>query len=87
MTLPSKLPLLLMQGADGIAVGMAARILPHNFPELLEAQINILKKQPLFEPHDEGTPFQVLDKTNLPPEGQDWATKSDYKDRFLKLWQ
>ncbi|HEY3863231.1 MAG TPA: DNA topoisomerase IV subunit A [Verrucomicrobiae bacterium] len=46
VTLPSKLPLLLMLGTEGIAVGMAARILPHNFPELLAAQIAILKKQP-----------------------------------------
>jgi topoisomerase-4 subunit A len=46
VTLPCKLPLLLMLGTEGIAVGMAARILPHNFPELLEAQIAILKKQP-----------------------------------------
>lgn len=46
VTLPSKLPLALMLGADGIAVGLAVRILPHNFPELLEAQIAILKKQP-----------------------------------------
>jgi topoisomerase-4 subunit A len=46
ITLPSKLPLLLMLGTEGIAVGMASRILPHNFPELLEAQIAILKKQP-----------------------------------------
>ncbi len=46
VTLPGKLPLLLMLGTEGIAVGMAARILPHNFPELLEAQIAILKKQP-----------------------------------------
>jgi topoisomerase-4 subunit A len=45
ITLPSKLPLLLMLGTEGIAVGMASRILPHNFPELLEAQIAILKKQ------------------------------------------
>lgn len=43
---PSKLPLTLMLGAEGIAVGMSCRILPHNFPELLEAQIAILKKQP-----------------------------------------
>ncbi|HEX4121024.1 MAG TPA: DNA topoisomerase IV subunit A [Verrucomicrobiae bacterium] len=43
--LPCKLPLLLMLGTEGIAVGMSARILPHNFPELLEAQIAILKKQ------------------------------------------
>ena len=46
VSLPSKLPLLLMLGTEGIAVGMASRILPHNFPELLEAQIAILKKQP-----------------------------------------
>src|SRR6266478_5255931 len=45
ITLPSKLPLLLMLGTEGIAVGMSARILPHNFTELLEAQIAILKKQ------------------------------------------
>jgi topoisomerase-4 subunit A len=46
VTLPAKLPLLLMLGTEGIAVGMSSRILPHNFPELLEAQIAILKKQP-----------------------------------------
>src|SRR6185369_13346117 len=43
---PSKLPLTLMLGTEGIAVGLAAKILPHNFPELIEAQIAILKKQP-----------------------------------------
>ncbi len=43
VTLPSKLPLLLMLGTEGIAVGMSARILSHNFIELLEAQIAILK--------------------------------------------
>ncbi len=46
ITLPSKLPLLLMLGTEGIAVGMSCKILPHNFPELLAAQIAILKKQP-----------------------------------------
>jgi topoisomerase IV subunit A len=46
VALPSKLPLLLMLGTEGIAVGLASRILPHNFPELLEAQIAILKQQP-----------------------------------------
>jgi topoisomerase-4 subunit A len=40
---PAKIPVLLMQGAEGIAVGMATRILPHNFVELLEAQIAILE--------------------------------------------
>ena len=46
VTLPCKLPLLLMLGTEGIAVGLSSKILPHNFPELLEAQIAILKKQP-----------------------------------------
>jgi topoisomerase IV subunit A len=46
VTLPCKLPLTLMLGTEGIAVGLSARILPHNFPELLEAQIAILKRQP-----------------------------------------
>ncbi len=46
VALPSKLPLLLMLGTEGIAVGMSCKILPHNFPELLQAQISILKKQP-----------------------------------------
>ena len=43
VTFPSKLPLTLMLGTEGIAVGLSARILPHNFPELLEAQIALLK--------------------------------------------
>jgi topoisomerase-4 subunit A len=46
VVLPSRLPLLLMLGTEGIAVGLSSRILPHNFPELIEAQIAILKKQP-----------------------------------------
>ncbi len=43
VTLPAKIPLLLMQGAEGIAVGMSTRILPHNFSELLEAEIALLE--------------------------------------------
>lgn len=46
VTLPAKIPLLLMQGAEGIAVGMATKILPHNFTELLEAEIAILEERP-----------------------------------------
>lgn len=41
--LPAKIPSLLMHGADGIAVGMSTTILPHNFNELLEAEIAILE--------------------------------------------
>ncbi len=43
LTLPAKIPLLLMQGAEGIAVGMSTYILPHNFAELLMAEIAILE--------------------------------------------
>jgi len=43
ITLPVKFPLLLAQGADGIAVGLATKILPHNFVELLDASIEVLK--------------------------------------------
>ncbi|MCA1808212.1 MAG: DNA topoisomerase IV subunit A [Lentisphaerae bacterium] len=45
LLLPVKLPLLLMLGAEGIAVGLSTRILPHNFKELLEAQIAIIQKK------------------------------------------
>ncbi len=43
LLLPSKLPLLLMLGSEGIAVGLSTRVLPHNFIELLKAQIAILQ--------------------------------------------
>jgi len=43
VTLPMKFPLLLAQGVEGIAVGLACKILPHNFNELIEASIKILK--------------------------------------------
>lgn len=43
VTLPVKFPLLLAQGADGIAVGLASKILPHNFNELIDACIAYLR--------------------------------------------
>ena len=43
MTLPVKFPLLLAQGVEGIAVGLSTKILPHNFCELIEASVDILK--------------------------------------------
>jgi topoisomerase-4 subunit A len=45
VTLPARIPLLLLLGAEGIAVGLSTRILPHNFNELLEAQVAILQKK------------------------------------------
>ena len=41
--LPVKFPLLLAQGAEGIAVGLSTKVLPHNFNELIDASIKILK--------------------------------------------
>ena len=43
LLLPAKLPLLLMLGSEGIAVGLSTRILPHNFIELLKAQVAVLQ--------------------------------------------
>lgn len=43
VTLPVKFPLLLAQGVEGIAVGLACKLLPHNFNELIDGAINILK--------------------------------------------
>ncbi|MCT4697189.1 MAG: DNA gyrase/topoisomerase IV subunit A [Candidatus Cardinium sp.] len=46
-TLPVKFPLLLAQGVEGIAVGLATKILPHNFIELVEASIDLLQEKPV----------------------------------------
>jgi len=46
VNLPVKFPLLLAQGAEGIAVGLSTKVLPHNFNELIEASIKVLKKKP-----------------------------------------
>ncbi len=43
INLPVKFPLLLEQGAEGIAVGMACKILPHNFNELIDASVDVLR--------------------------------------------
>ena len=43
VTLPVKFPLLLAHGADGIAVGLATKVMPHNFIELIDASIEVLK--------------------------------------------
>ena len=46
INLPVKFPMLLAQGADGIAVGLSTKILPHNFNELIKSSIAILKDKP-----------------------------------------
>jgi len=71
--LPSKLPLLLMLGAEGIAVGLSTRILPHNFIELLKAEIAVL----------EGKRFRLL--PDFPQGGLMDATGYDKGNGKIKL--
>lgn len=48
INLPAKFPILLAQGGEGIAVGLSTKILPHNFIELIDASIKILKGKPFI---------------------------------------
>ena len=66
INLPVKFPLLLAQGAEGIAVGLSTKILPHNFNELIDSSIKHLK----------GKRFTIL--PDFPTAGV--ADFSDYKD-------
>lgn len=63
VTLPMKFPLLLAQGAEGIAVGLATKILPHNFCELIEASIKHLRGKK-FELHPDFQTGGMADTTN-----------------------
>jgi len=47
VTFPVKFPLLLAQGAEGIAVGLSTKILPHNFNEILDSLIDALRQNPI----------------------------------------
>ena len=63
VTLPMKFPLLLAQGAEGIAVGLATKILPHNFCELIDASIKYLKGKK-FEIYPDFQTGGTMDATN-----------------------
>ena len=63
LCLPAKVPSLLMSGTEGIAVGMATKIMPHNFSELLNAQIKILRGQ-RFEILPDFLSGGIMDSTN-----------------------
>lgn len=63
VNLPMKFPMLLSQGADGIAVGLSTKILPHNFIELIEASIKHLKGKP-FELKPDFLTGGMVDTTN-----------------------
>jgi topoisomerase-4 subunit A len=66
VTLPAKFPITLLEGADGIAVGLATKILPHNFNDLCRAAIN----------HLQGKTFRIL--PDFPTGGT--ADFSEYND-------
>jgi topoisomerase-4 subunit A len=61
--LPMKFPLLLAQGADGIAVGLSTKILPHNFCELIEASIKYLRNKK-FELYPDFATGGMIDAAN-----------------------
>src|SRR5215831_912957 len=63
VTLPMKFPLLLAQGAEGIAVGLATKILPHNFCELIDAAIKFLRGK-RFELFPDFLTAGMIDVTN-----------------------
>jgi topoisomerase-4 subunit A len=63
VTLPMKFPLLLAQGADGIAVGLSTKILPHNFNELIEASIKYLRGKK-FELYPDFQTAGMIDVSN-----------------------
>ena len=62
VTLPAKVPVLLMMGTEGIAVGMTTKILPHNFGELLAAEIAILQNKD-FEIYPDFPQGGIIDVT------------------------
>ena len=63
VTLPMKFPLLLAQGAEGIAVGLATKILPHNFCELCDAAVKHLKGRK-FDLYPDFLTAGMIDTTN-----------------------
>jgi topoisomerase IV subunit A len=63
VTLPMKFPLLLAQGTEGIAVGLATKILPHNFCELIDAAVKYLQQEP-FELYPDFLTGGMIDVAN-----------------------
>jgi len=53
---------------------------------IADQTIRQLDGQKLAEPHGENLPFIVLDKENLPPEGQNWEAEFEYEKEFESLW-
>ncbi|MGN7723444.1 DNA gyrase/topoisomerase IV subunit A [Chitinophaga sp. 22620] len=63
LALPMKFPLLLAQGAEGIAVGLSTKILPHNFCELIDASVKYLRGKK-FELYPDFLTGGMIDVTN-----------------------
>ncbi|MEL6917940.1 MAG: DNA gyrase/topoisomerase IV subunit A [Bacteroidota bacterium] len=63
VNLPVKFPLLLAQGAEGIAVGLSTKVLPHNFNELIDASVKHLKGQ-RFKLYPDFPTGGIIDVTN-----------------------
>ena len=82
VVLPSKIPNLLLNGATGIAVGMATNIPPHNLKELCRALLKLLKDP-------ETKPYQLV--ANDAVHGPDFPTRSSHQhkrrssERFIEL--
>ncbi|MDD3075220.1 MAG: DNA gyrase/topoisomerase IV subunit A [Proteiniphilum sp.] len=90
VTLPAKFPLLLAQGAEGIAVGLSSKILPHNFNELCDASIAYLEeKQFALYPDFQTGGFIDVEKYNDGERGgsvkvRSTITKLDNKTLIIK---
>ena len=74
VSLPVKFPLLLAQGAEGIAVGMSAKILPHNFGELCQAAISYLRGEP-FQLYPDFMTGGSIDVSNYKDGGRGGSVK------------
>lgn len=61
--LPAKFPILLIQGAEGIAVGLSCKILPHNFTEVIDAAIAVLRKES-FQLYPDFATGGIIDVSN-----------------------
>lgn len=90
VTLPAKFPLLLAQGAEGIAVGLSSKILPHNFNELCDASIAYLEEKPFaLYPDFQTGGFVDVEKYNDGERGgsvkvRSTITKLDNKTLIIK---
>lgn len=53
---------------------------------VVDQAIRLLNGQELATPHGENLPYEIVDSTNLPDEGEEWTPNMDYKSAFYELW-